>query len=58
MGSELEFEGCTTAEELLEKFGRRNMFMEHAIQFLTNDVFMNDMMASCDGVCFGTRYIV
>lgn len=43
-----------TAEELLKEFGSRNMFLKDATNFLTNDVFVNDMMASYNGVSTGT----
>ena len=47
-----EQESCAaTAEELLKEFGSRNMFLKDATNFLTNDVFVNDMMASYNGVC-------
>ena len=51
----MEQENCTaTAEELLKEFGSRNLFMKDATNFLTNEVFVNDMMASYNGVCAGT----
>lgn len=52
MDDDVDLESCTTAEELLLKaFGKgNNVSLKGVTNVLASDVFLNDMMATCNGV--------
>lgn len=45
-----DLKDCSTAEEVLIKLKSFGISIESVTNVLSNDVFMNNMMATCNGV--------